>query len=676
MRSLLHRRIVLGAAVGIAVGVACFAAEAALVLRPGSAGIAVEVQGPLLSLLRVARPLLPGLLVRVAVAYAAAGGLLGAAAAFLALFFPVRRRGAFIALCLLEMVGLFALLAWDRVVSRPALLDDLAIGSRIYEWLVTRGDPLQPRIALAVMVGIHAIAAAWRIGPKLLLGPKLLPAIGVVASLAAAAVAVQWLDRSAPKHPLVVLIGVDAFRPDRLKANGGSGKVAPHLDAFIEDATLFDRAYTPLAQTEPAWRSLLTARWPHRTGVRYPLAAQRRWYPAVTFPEELGRTGYSTSFHTDCSRFNYQGPQSGFEVREQPPRGAINFVLEKLRFRALGMFADNALGSAWVPEFIDNRALAGIHDPIGYAERLARSLQDQAARGPALFAFHGTAAHFPGDPVFPFYRRFVDPNEPLERRIRMSFSPVSANGSGDWNRAGSEALRTDSEALYDELLSQADEQVGILLKALKQRGLYEEAVIVLFSDHGESFHADSPALWGATPVHGARLGDEENRILLAIKLPASRRSELKPDRVDALVRLIDIGPTLLDLSGARPLADADGVSLVPLLEGKSMPGLNLLAETGFTHMAPDAFDPEHIALAPRTLDAYEIRPDGAIEVSDAVHRAVMAEKDIGAFDGRSWIVRRRLKDGTVVQKCAGECFDDILAEWFNKVSAGWWPADS
>ena len=142
------------------------------------------------------------------------------------------------------------------------------------------------------------------------------------------------------------------------------------------------------------------------------------------------------------------------------------------------------------------------------------------------------------------------------------------------------------------------------------------------------------------------------------------------------MRLIDIGPTLLDLSGAPPLLDADGVSLVPLLEGKQMPKLNLLAETGFTHARPDAFDPQHISLAPRTLDAYEIQPDGTVEVSDAAHRAVMMEKDFGAFDGSSWITRVREKNGTVVQRCLGECLDGALMKWFNKVSVGSLPAGS
>jgi len=539
--------------------------------------------------------------------------------------------------------------------ARPALFDDLAVGSRAFSWVVSEAEPWQPRLALGLLVAAHGIALVRKVGKKLIVG------LAAVAALAVAGATIQRPRPPANHHPLIVVVGLDAFRPDRLTAFGGSGRVAPNLEAFARDATLFSRAYTPLAQTEPAWRSLLTGRWPHRTGVRYPLTAERRWEQVPTFPEQFGRSGYATTFYTDCSRFNYQGPQSGFALRVQPPRGAVNFVLEKMRLRGVGVFADNALGSAWVPELVDNRALAGIYDPVGYAHRLADSLLATAQRGPTLFAYHAASAHFPGDPVYPFYRRFVDPSEPLERRIRMHFSPISAGG------APPRGSRQGSEALYDELLAQADHQLGILLEALKWAGLYDDALIVVFSDHGEGFFADLPALAGATPAHGARLGDEENRILLAIKLPSSQVRQGKPERVENLVRLIDIGPTLLELSGTAPLPDADGVSFVPLLQGKQMPALNLLAETGFTHAIPDVFDPEHAALAPRSLDAYEILPDGRIEVSSGVHQAIMAEKDFGAYDGRSWIIRQRMKDGRVVERCSGECDDPGLMRWFESV---------
>jgi arylsulfatase A-like enzyme len=650
MRGLLPHALK-GMAGGAGAGLALFAAEAALILRASAVGLKMDVSGPLAALLAVVKPLLPGLVGRVAVAYLAAGAFAGLAAWLLASAWSPRpgwrRAGLFLA----ELAGIFILLAWHRVVTRPALADDI-LPDRLLAAVVNHGEPWHPAAAAAALLAAHAVAAGRRW------------ARASFAALAALLAVAATRPAAAP-HPLVVLIGVDAFRPDRLSALGGTGQVAPNLEAFARDATLFTRAYTPIAQTQPAWRGLLTARWPHHTGVRYPLTPASHWRTELpTFPRAMTEGGYQTAFWTDCSRFNYQGPASGFAESHQPPRGALNFLLEKLRFRALGMFADNRLGARWLPEFIDNRALAGIHNPLGYAHRLASHWVALAEHGPALVAYHATAAHFPGDPVYPFYRKFVSADEPLERRLRMSFAPI-AQGKGE----PSGGSRGASEGLYDELLSQADAQVGILLDALKERGLYDSATVVVFSDHGESFHADTPSLEGATPVHGSRLTDEENRILLMVKPPRGAVAQRIPQS-DALVRLIDIGPTLLDLSGLAPLPGADGVSLAPLLRGESMERLRLYAETGFTHAAPDAFDPEHLAEAPRTFAAYTVRPDGAIEMTEDAHQAILREKDIGAFDGQSWVIRSPHKDGTVVESCRGDCANGSLSRWLDSVRDG------
>ncbi len=93
MRLKLLRRLFFGAAAGMVVGLLLLAVEGALILRPGAIGVGVEVQGPLLALIRATKPLLPGLLLRVAIVYIAAGALLGAMSSLLASCLPVRRRG-------------------------------------------------------------------------------------------------------------------------------------------------------------------------------------------------------------------------------------------------------------------------------------------------------------------------------------------------------------------------------------------------------------------------------------------------------------------------------------------------------------------------------------------------------------------------------------------------------
>ncbi len=655
---------------GALAGFGLFLWEGAGALRAGAIGFNLDVEGPFSAVLAAVRPELIALLGRVALAYVAGGAALGLCAAVLALVWASGTRWTWRLAFAGELVAVAVLLAWDRAIARPALFDDVAALRGTLAFLVGFGEPWHPRAAALAWVGLHGAVAAVVAarGPRARAGQWLLrtrsPRFLLPGAAVAGAVGIALFVHARPvpsRAPLTVLIGIDAFCPDRLRAYGGTGAIAPNLEAFLADATRFDAAYTPIAQTEPAYRSLLTARWPSATGVRYPLTAEARWAALPTFPASLAAAGWRTSFQTDCSRFNWQGENSGFTVRRQPPRGALNFALEKLRFRALGVFADNAAGTALLPELMANRALAGLYDPYAYARRLVDDLAADAATGPTLFAFHATAAHFPGDPVYPFYRRFVPTSAPLDRRLRMVFSPIGSGGQ----RAETGWGRAESEALYDELLAEADAQLGIVLEGLRARGLYEEATVVVFSDHGESFHADSPAIAGATPVHGARLSDEENRILLAVKLPQSRQPR-PPARVGALVRLIDLGPTVLDLAGVAPLPGADGESLMPLLRGDAAPPRRLCAETGFTHASPDVFDPGHVAGAPRSFDAYRVRQDGVVELGPEAHDAVMREKDFGATDGRSWWVRSPRKDGTVAERCTGACDDPTLPAWLTK----------
>ena len=642
------KRLLGGLGAGAVLGLIVFVIEGARVMAQGAIGLNIATEGPFAAIIAAVRPQLPLLLVRVVVAYLLGGAALGLGGLVLtaAVLGKGSSRPRWAVVFALEWIALAAGLMVLRAIERPALFDDLNWFRPILSVLVAHGEPWHAWLFGGGWGLAHGVG--WLRQPAARASKvRWFRLVAVCAVVALGVIAFSFMRGRGPRAPLYVLIGVDAFRPDRLVAYGGKGGVADHLDAFAKDATVFDRAFTPLAQTEPAWRSLLTARWPPATGVRYPLTAPSRWTELPTFTAALEKAGVHTHWSTDCSRFNFQGAASGFSDRVQPPKGAINFALEKMRFRALGVVADNALGSIWIPEFVDNRALAGIHDPMGYARRLARRLVEDARAGPTLFAWHATAAHFPGDPVLPFYRKFVRPDAALDRKLRMQFTPIA---EGD-HLAATSWTRADSEALYDELLAQADAQVGMLLQALKDAGLYDEATIIVFSDHGESFHPDFEALAGATPVHGARLREEENRIVLLVKPPHARKVE----RVSQLVRLVDLGPTLLQMANVPPLPESDGRSLGPLLDGRPDAARWLYAETGYTHASPAAFDPTHATGAPRSFAAYEVMADGVVQMSSAAHDGVLKEKDIGAYDGEHWLVRSPRADGTVAQSCDGNC---------------------
>ncbi len=110
---------------------------------------------------------------------------------------------------------------------------------------------------------------------------------------------------------------------------------------------------------------------------------------------------------------------------------------------------------------------------------------------------------------------------------------------------------------YDGEVAFADEIVGRFLDALKTRGLYDDATIVLLSDHGEGLGEHNEQ------EHGIFLYDESIRVPWIVKLPGGVNGGT---RVTQPVQHVDLLPTVLELVGAAPVEGLHGRSLVPLLQ--------------------------------------------------------------------------------------------------------------
>ena len=122
---------------------------------------------------------------------------------------------------------------------------------------------------------------------------------------------------------------------------------------------------------------------------------------------------------------------------------------------------------------------------------------------------------------------------------------------------------------YDGEIAYADELIGRFKESLRARGLYDDATIVLLSDHGEGLgeHGEQE--------HGLFLYEESVRVPLIVKLPRSRQAGR---RIDAPVQHIDLLPTLLALTGGAPPDLLQGRSLVPLLHGGTLSEVGVYAE--------------------------------------------------------------------------------------------------
>ena len=113
---------------------------------------------------------------------------------------------------------------------------------------------------------------------------------------------------------------------------------------------------------------------------------------------------------------------------------------------------------------------------------------------------------------------------------------------------------------YDAGIAKLDDDLRDLFAELEERGILEESLIVITSDHGEEFKEHKALLHGG--YH-----DEIMHVPMVWLLP--RGVERGTERVTDLSRSIDIAPTLLDMAGLPPLSNAQGISLArSILEGK------------------------------------------------------------------------------------------------------------
>jgi arylsulfatase A-like enzyme len=133
------------------------------------------------------------------------------------------------------------------------------------------------------------------------------------------------------------------------------------------------------------------------------------------------------------------------------------------------------------------------------------------------------------------------------------------------------------EEKYDYEIAFDDQWIGKIFKTLDETGLADNTAVVVFGDHGEA--------WGEHKVyfHGQNLTEEQTRIPLIIAIPGR-----KPVVSDEEVGLIDVGPTLLDMVGIAPPPSMHGRSLLPLVDGGTLPARPVFAE-----LIPSTSTPDH-----------------------------------------------------------------------------------
>lgn len=359
----------------------------------------------------------------------------------------------------------------------------------------------------------------------------------------------------------VVIISLDTLRPDRLDVYGGPAGNAPVLAALAGEALVFDEVLAPSPWTLPSHMTMLTGLDPIAHGVRnssHVLSSK-----SVTLAERLAEEGFTTGAFTDGGYVSgVYGFEQGFDVYEDEratdgsPNGWARLLPDALDW--LEARDDDEDVFLFLHTF-DAHAPYQDCDP----QVLARFRERPVADGPRDHA------------LFPL--RYVL----QQQRMRL----------GEYGRI-EEVLRD-----YDAGVFEADRGVGRVLEVLRALGRYDDALVIVTSDHGESFLDH-----GLHVGHGLRLTDDELAIPLLVKFPDGTGAGA---RSDAPAGLVDVVPTVLATLGLPFDATLSGHDLRELFARGRRPDALLavsqnlgdvlaLVWNGYKYVSPMTLDPRYI----------------------------------------------------------------------------------
>lgn len=289
--------------------------------------------------------------------------------------------------------------------------------------------------------------------------------------------------------PNVVVLTMDALRPDHLSAYGYDRATSPRIDEVADDAWRFDRAVSPDVMTLNSVTSMLTGEpsGRHQSGTRGRMAAKT---PLVT--THLSERGYRTGLVT-CNPFLTR--EFGFDAditftttkpfdRGVDVRKFFNERKDDPRWRRYAAFARRALGPD-LPYSVANalQFKFGVRDDEDDGARRATERAQSFLRStddPAFLYVHYTETHMNSTGSLPYSApdgdlfRFVDDPTSL---------PELANRGGEVGY--NEYQRRVHTDLYDGVVRYLDSHIGRIVDTLRGIGEWEDTLLIITSDHGE-----------------------------------------------------------------------------------------------------------------------------------------------------------------------------------------------
>ena len=387
-------------------------------------------------------------------------------------------------------------------------------------------------------------------------------------------------------QPNILFISIDDLRPE-LGSYGSEIAISPNIDNLASQGLQFNNAYCQQSICGPSRASVLTGIRPETSGVFHNYIKFREATPdVITLPQYFKQNGYETVYtgkifhHGDKDDELSWSRLPAFDSLDHLPK-PVGFALKeniearkKVRLEMFAKYGDVArfgLASGVAYESADVSDNTYLD---GYNTTLAIATMKEMAKNDKPF-FLGLGFNKP-------HLNWVAPKQYWDlydrKKIKISMqteAPVNAAAMGlhpsfelrarsNIPKKGeiNDELSITLKHAYLACVSYIDAQIGKMISALEKEGLRENTIIIVWSDHG--FHLGEMGIWGKATNY-----EIATRVPLIIWTPNMPKSS-KGKTTNALVELVDIYPTLADLSGFEIPKHTEGKSFKPLIENPDL----------------------------------------------------------------------------------------------------------
>ena len=447
-------------------------------------------------------------------------------------FWLAPAAGAVVALLCLGLVGAVLRVRRTPMVFQAPLA--VALFLVLYGSLRLWGLGIHPWAAVILSLGVSVRLSGTLTGAQ---GPmerwslRFAPWLAGLTVLFAVAVPLQEglserlqrgrLPEAPPGAANVLLLVLDTSRASSFGVYGNRRPTSPNVDRLAEDGVVFRYAYGTAPWTLPSHASLFSGRWPWEHRATWDQRFQHEVGP--TLASELAGSGYATAGFVANMVFAARGSglDHGFHRYTDRP---IHWT------RLLTVLPPVAAPFTWIRARFGRHHLVD-HKSAADVNREFLDWVDGVDEGRPFFAFlNYFDTHLPYHADTPFDTLLSGPGE-----------RYWVDGPSRWSRAYSTEDLDQLLRSYEEAVAYVDAQVGALMVALEERGLAENTVVLVTSDHGEQF--------GEHELIGHSNSLYEPVLRVPLLLVGSREAVPSGTVVDTPVSLRDVPATLLDVLG-------------------------------------------------------------------------------------------------------------------------------